>query len=88
MVCNCRDVDYAYIACDDDLSVCKSLEHHRPTVFANGGDVNGGCREEATCKRLGIELVYGVGGKEKSNSSSSLIERAARNFNRINNWRD
>ena len=42
-------------------------------IFANGGD-----RDESNCRELsvkGVEFVYGVGGKEKLNSSSEIVEK-------------
>lgn len=62
-----------------DLSVCGALEQIKPDVFAKGGDRRPDgdpIPEEETCKRLGIRVEYGVGGNEKMNSSSWLIETA------------
>jgi hypothetical protein len=42
-------------------------------IFANGGD-----RDESNCRELsvkGVEFVYGVGGKDKLNSSSDIVEK-------------
>lgn len=75
MVCACRYVDRAYIASDSDMSVSETLEFIKPAIFANGGDVKDNCREAETCRRLGIKMVYNVGG-EKTQSSSDLIARA------------
>lgn len=74
-----RFVDYALLALDADRSVCLTLESLRPHVFANGGDVGSeaDCREAEVCRRLGIEMVFGVGGYDKFRSSSELIRRAA-----------
>lgn len=69
-----RCVDAAVLSCDEDRTVCKTLRILRPHVFANGGDVteDSPCPEEAVCKELGIEMVYGLGSKVQS--SSWLIE--------------
>jgi cytidyltransferase-like protein len=73
-----RCVSYAVLAVDDDRSVSKTVELLRPDIFANGGDVTREeeCREAATCRKLGIQMVFGVGGFDKVQSSSRLVERA------------
>ena len=78
IVKNIRDVWYAVLSIDEDLSVCRTLEVLQPTVFANGGDVGSeaDCREGDVCRRLGIRMKFGVGGTEKLRSSSELIRRA------------
>jgi D-beta-D-heptose 7-phosphate kinase/D-beta-D-heptose 1-phosphate adenosyltransferase len=58
-----------------DKSVCQGLEELRPTVFANGGDsMAANVPEVELCKRLGIEMMYNVGGG-KVQSSSDLLKR-------------
>jgi len=60
-------------ACDDDGSVCKTLEKIKPDIFANGGDrKNTNTPEVKLCEKLGIELEWNVGG-EKIQSSSELV---------------
>jgi cytidyltransferase-like protein len=62
-------------------SAAKTLEKYRPDVFAKGGDRtidNLPPDEVETCKRLGIELVTGIGG-EKIQSSSWLVDKAVDN---------
>jgi D-beta-D-heptose 7-phosphate kinase/D-beta-D-heptose 1-phosphate adenosyltransferase len=49
-------------------ALSSPLASHRPTHFVNGGDVDGGCAEEAVCKELGISTVYGLGDKIQSSS--------------------
>ena len=64
---------------DDDGTVTRSLEIIRPDIFAKGGDrveTNMPPGELEVCERLGIQIVYGVGGS-KIQSSSELV-RAAR----------
>ena len=61
---------------DSDGTVCTALRRHKPTYFANGGDrVRNNTPEVVLCKKLGIELLWGIGGDEKIKSSSDLIER-------------
>jgi len=66
------------IACEPgcDLTSCSALEKIKPDIFAKGGDrspENMPASEVELCKKLGIEIVYGVGGG-KIQSSSWLIE--------------
>ena len=53
--------------------VTEALERIRPDYFANGGDrKNNNTPEMELCQKLGIELVWGVGGG-KIQSSSTLV---------------
>lgn len=53
--------------------VTEALERIQPDYFANGGDrKNNNTPEMELCQRLGIELVWAVGGG-KIQSSSSLV---------------
>ncbi|MCS7114873.1 MAG: adenylyltransferase/cytidyltransferase family protein [Nitrososphaerota archaeon] len=59
-----------------DLTTCDALLKVRPYVFAKGGDRtpdNMPKCELELCEKLGIEIVYGVGG-QKVQSSSWLVE--------------
>lgn len=59
-----------------DRSVCEALEELRPQVFANGGDrFADNVPEHELCTRLGIEMVFNVGGG-KIQSSSELVRAA------------
>jgi len=61
---------------DADGTVCDALKRHKPTYFANGGDRGKtNTPEVILCKELGIELLWGIGGYEKVESSSDLVER-------------
>ena len=62
-------VDEAFIALDDDASVCRSLRACNPDIFANGGDRSQEEIPEAkVCKQLNIEMVDGLGQKIRSSS--------------------
>ena len=66
-----KDVVEAY---DDDGSVCETLAHILPDIFANGGDrFSTNTPEAQTCKKYGIEMLWGVGGG-KIQSSSDLVD--------------
>ena len=61
---------------DDDDTVCKTLEKLKPDVFANGGDrKDGNVPEYDVCHRLGIAMEFSVGGKDKPQSSSWLVDK-------------
>ena len=63
---------------DDDsaIDLLNKVKYWYPSdeiIFANGGD-----RNESNCRELaveGVEFVYGVGGKDKLNSSSEIVEK-------------
>ena len=62
---------------DKDDTVCKTLEKLQPDIFANGGDrKEGNVPEYDVCNRLGIKLAFGVGGSDKPQSSSWLVDKA------------
>lgn len=70
---NLRSVNEVVVSIDDDKSVCKTLELVKPDIFANGGDrKSDNVPETDICRRLGIMMIYGVGG-EKIRSSSELL---------------
>jgi len=69
-------VDSTVVSIDEDDSVCKTLAMLKPDVFANGGDraSRSGIRETEICRKLGIEMVFGIGGN-KVQSSSELARK-------------
>ncbi|UCD09588.1 MAG: adenylyltransferase/cytidyltransferase family protein [Dehalococcoidales bacterium] len=68
---NIKGVDSVFVSIDEDDSVSKSLEAIKPDIFANGGDRKdeSEIREAEVCKRLGIEMVFNVGGGKVQSSS-------------------
>ena len=63
-------------ASDIDDTVCATLLFLRPDIFANGGDrKEGNIPEYTLCEDMGIEMKFGVGGDDKPQSSSWLIEK-------------
>ena len=68
---NIKGVDSVFVSIDEDDSVCKSLEAIKPDIFANGGDrkAENEIREAEVCKKLGIEMVFNVGGGKVQSSS-------------------
>lgn len=77
-----RDVDEVIIAIDHDPSVTKTLKMiaqkypEDEIIFCNGGDrvdpdaIPG--PEAEICRKLGIEMVFGIGGNEKADSSTRI----------------
>lgn len=65
---------------DDDNSACDGLRKARAKypqaalAFANGGDRGkDNIPEGPVCQELNIELIFGVGGNNKANSSSWIL---------------
>jgi cytidyltransferase-like protein len=60
---------------DDDNTVCETLRHLHPHIFANGGDRGDrNTPEMDVCKELDIQMIWGMGGNDKPQSSSWLID--------------
>jgi len=69
-----RCVDEVFLSIDKDKSVCKSLEHLKPDIFANGGDRSlEEIPETAVMKKYNIEMVDGLGEKIRSSSEITGI---------------
>lgn len=70
-----RCVDEVFLSIDKDKSVCKSLEHLKPDIFANGGDRSlEEIPETAVIKKYKIEMVDGLGEKIRSSSEITGIK--------------
>lgn len=73
-------VDEVVIAIDDDPTVIKTLDFiasQYPSdklVFANGGDRDSAkvVPEADVCRENDIEMIFGVGGDNKSDSSTRI----------------
>ena len=62
---------------DTNTACAKSLEYYKPDIFAKGGDRDSKNMPQAEidiAKKLGIKIVYGVGGS-KVQSSSWLVDK-------------
>ena len=65
---------------DSDGTVCEALKRHKPDVFANGGDRKSENTPEMTiCEKLGIQMIWSVGGNDKPQSSSWLVNKIKEN---------
>ena len=70
-----RCVDEVFLSIDKDKSVCKSLEHLKPDIFANGGDRSlEEIPETAVMKKYNIDMVDGLGEKIRSSSEITGIK--------------
>lgn len=84
IVSELKDVDIAILSIDFDGGVSDTLDMIRRSywcdrlLFAKGGDrkdsSNMPSSELKVCKRNAIEIVYGVGGFDKQNSSSEILK--------------
>jgi len=76
IVQNIKAVDKAILSVDEDRTVCASIAHiveqfgdDYVFAFANGGDQNNkSIPEVPICKKLGVELIDGLGDKIQSSS--------------------
>lgn len=69
-------VDEAFLSIDQDKSVCLSLEHIKPNIFANGGDRTlGEIPESKIMKKFNIDMVDGLGGKIRSSSDLTGLKQ-------------
>lgn len=75
-----RHVDDAVLGIDQDLTVVETIrviakEHpNDQIIFANGGDRSSAkvVPETGVCEEFDIEMVYGVGGNNKADSSTRI----------------
>jgi len=75
-----RYVDETELSIDDDLTIVKTLEklakkyNDCKLLFANGGDRSSANEvpETEVCKEHNIEMLFGVGGTKKLNSSTNI----------------
>ncbi|MBI2108789.1 MAG: adenylyltransferase/cytidyltransferase family protein [Parcubacteria group bacterium] len=68
-------VDEVFILESDRNDVVEAIEKFRPHIFANGGDrkEEKDIPEADICKKLGVEMIFNVGGG-KIRSSSELLK--------------
>ncbi len=77
---NISSVDEVYTFDDEDGTACHLLQQVRahfpnnPIIFANGGDRTDKNIPEMSFKDDNIKFVFGVGGFDKSNSSSWILQ--------------
>ena len=67
---------------DSDDTVCYAIGYHTPDAFANGGDrKKNNTPEMDLCEEMGVQMLWGVGGKDKPQSSSWLVNKAMEQLN-------
>lgn len=65
---------------DNDDTANEAIKIHRPDAFANGGDrKKKNTPEMDLCDKLGIQMLWGIGGKDKPQSSSWLVDKLREN---------
>lgn len=69
-----RSVDFVVPWDDGSQTVIGALEILKPHIFTKGGDRSDASKvpEAEICDKIGCQIIYGVGGKEKIQSSSKL----------------
>ena len=76
IVGNIKGVKFVTQVDDSDNTVCEALERHKPQVFANGGDrKKNNTPEMDLCEKIGIQMMWAVGGNDKPQSSSWLVDK-------------
>ena len=69
-------VDHVVSFNDNDDTANQAIKVHRPDAFANGGDrKKKNTPEMDLCDKLGIQMLWGIGGKDKPQSSSWLVDK-------------
>ena len=65
---------------DSDNTACDAIRKFKPDAFANGGDrKKDNTPEMDVCDKLGIQMLWGIGGKDKPQSSSWLVNKFLEN---------
>ena len=79
---NIKGVSVVSTVDDSDGTVCEALKRHRPSAFANGGDrKKNNTPEMEVCDDLGIQMLWAIGGADKPQSSSWLVNKAMEQLN-------
>ena len=75
-----QSVDQVVSFNDNDDTASQAIKVHRPDAFANGGDrKKKNTPEMDLCDKLGIQMLWGIGGKDKPQSSSWLVDKLREN---------
>jgi len=71
-----KGVDYAVGWEDESQTVVEALRQLKPTYFTKGGDRSSVDQvpEAEVCQEIGCQILYGIGGADKVQSSSWLIK--------------
>jgi cytidyltransferase-like protein len=81
---NIKGVSLVSYVKDDDGTVCEAISRIKPVAFANGGDrKEHNTPEMELCDYLDVQMLWGIGGKDKPQSSSWLVNKAMEQLNEI-----
>jgi len=72
-----RWVDEVVENIDSGIECWESIKHYKPNILAKGGDRTEESMpetEKEACKKIGCQIIYGIGGR-KVQSSSSLLKK-------------
>ena len=73
-------VEYVMSFDDTDGTACEAIVCMKPDAFANGGDrKKDNTPEMDLCDELGIQMLWGIGGQDKPQSSSWLVNKFLEN---------
>ena len=62
---------------DSDNTAINAITTYYPDFFANGGDRGkDNVPEQSICDDLGVKMLWGIGGEDKPQSSSWLVNNA------------
>lgn len=77
LIASIRGIDYVVPWDDGSQFVTKAIQIIKPNIFAKGGDRSTAenVPEANACKEMGCALVFGIGGAEKVQSSSELVQK-------------
>jgi len=80
MISSIKGVDFVVPWDDGTQFVTGAIEIMKPNIFAKGGDRSTAenVPEYETCIKIGCTVVFGIGGQQKVQSSSALIEKYSR----------
>ena len=68
-------VDEVFLSIDKDKTQCETLKYLKPNIFAKGGDrMISEIPESKICKKLGIQIIDGLGEKIRSSSDLTGIK--------------
>ncbi len=77
LIAGLKGVDVVVPWDDGSQFVTQAIEIMKPNIFAKGGDRSRAenVPEYQTCVNIGCNVVFGIGGVEKLQSSSELVQR-------------
>ena len=82
IIAHLEGIDYVMGWDDGSQTVVGALELLQPAFFTKGGDRSAADKvpEAEVCDKIGCQILYGIGGTEKIQSSSHLIEKSNGNL--------